>query len=385
VLTRLLQLVSIDMSPRPLALVRIGVGLAVAVKGIDWAARLPSIAADQLGAGTLGTIVATAFIGLWLIAATALITGRFARPAALAVSFISLGLALFDVRLYNQHLYLLASLCVPLALSQCDRDLVFRRTASGDSVPRWPAFLLMAQMSLVYGLGAVAKTSVDFVSGTVLFAVFSRQPVAAIAGDWLLDSSILIPLSLAVIGCELLLAMGVWRQSLRAWTLAVAGPLHVGMIAFLAISGLEVVRLMVFGALQLIVLLFLFGPGWTGERVVVVWDDSCGFCAAWTRLFRRLDWLGVIRLVPLSDPAQYEHLGITQANAAHALQLRLSDGARHGGYEAVRRIAYLLPLTMLLAPWLALPPVRYVGDRVYRRVAESRTCALPHAAAPAHA
>jgi predicted DCC family thiol-disulfide oxidoreductase YuxK len=360
------------------------VGLAVAVKAIDWAARLPSVAADQLGTGPSGPIVAGMLIGLWLIAAAALITGWFARPAAFAVSLMSLGLALFDVRLYNQHLYLLASLCVPLAISQCDRDLVLRRERSDELVLRWPAFLLMAQMSLVYGLGAVAKTSVDFVSGTVLFAVFSRQPVAAVAGDWLLDSSVLIPMSLAVIGCELLLAIGAWRQSLRSWVLAVAGPLHLGMIVFLAISGLEVVRLMVFGALQLIVLLLLFGPAWTAERVVVVWDDSCGFCAAWTRIFRRLDWLNAIRLVPLSDPSQYEHLGIAQADAAHALQLRLSDGATYGGYEAVRRIAYLLPATMLLAPWLALPPVRYVGDRVYRRVAERRTCAVPTAAAAAN-
>ena len=384
-LNRLLELVSLEMSPRPLALVRIGIGLAVATKGIDWVARLPPIATHQLGAGPSSAILASVVIGMWGLAALGLITGWFARPAALVVSLMALGLAVFDIRLYNQHLYLLASLCVPLSLSQCDRDLVFRRAPPVVMVPRWPALVLMAQMSFVYGLGAIAKTSVDFVSGTVLFAVFSRQPVAAFAGDWLLDSSVLIPMSLAVIGCELFMALGSWRPSLRPWVLAIAGPLHLGMIALLAISGLEVVRLMVFGALQLIVLLFLFGPGWAGERVVLVWDDSCGFCAAWTRTFRRLDWLGVIRLVPLSDPAQYEHLGIAQAEAAHALQLRLSDGARYGGYEAVRRISYLLPLTMLLGPWLSLPPVRYAGDRVYRRVAESRTCALPAAAAPANA
>jgi predicted DCC family thiol-disulfide oxidoreductase YuxK len=328
-------------------------------------------------------LVASLAIGIWIAVAAALITGWFARPAAIVVTLLSLAFAVVDIRLYNQHLYLLASLCVPLAVSQCDRDLVFRRTRSQGTVPQWPALLLMVQMSFVYGFGALAKTSVDFVSGTVLFAVFSRQPIAAVGGEWLLDARVLIPMSLAVIACELLLAIGPWRASLRPLVLAVAGPLHVGMIVLLATSGLEVVRLMVFGALQLVVLLVLFAPAATAERVVV-WDDSCGFCAAWTRAFRRLDWLGVIRLVPLSDPERYERLGITQAEAAHALQLHLPDGSRYGGYEAVRRIAYLLPLTMLLAPWLALPPVRHVGDRVYRRVAERRTCAVP-TRAPAHA
>lgn len=377
-LTRVLALVSAEMSPRPLALVRIGIGLAVAVKGIDWAVRLPAIALDHFAPGGLGLAVAAIATMAWMLAAVALTSGWFARPAAVMVSLLSIGFAFTDIRLYNQHLYLLASLCVPLALSGCDRDLVFRRAPSSEPIPHWPAFLLMAQMSLVYGLGAIAKTSVDFVSGTVLFAAFSRQPIAAVWGEWLFDASVLIPMSLAVIGCELFLAIGAWRRSLRAWVLAVAGPLHLGMIVLLAMSGLEVVRLMVFGALQLVVLLVLFAPASSAERVVV-WDDSCGFCAAWTRLFRRLDWLGVIRLVPLSDPAQYEHLGITQTDAAHALQLRMPDGSRHGGYEAVRRIAYLLPLTMLLAPWLALPPVRLVGDRVYRRIAERRTCSLPAA------
>ncbi|HET8777357.1 MAG TPA: DCC1-like thiol-disulfide oxidoreductase family protein [Candidatus Limnocylindria bacterium] len=372
----MLELVSAEMPPRPLALVRIGIGLAVALKGIDWAVRLPAIALDHFGPTGLGLAIAGIAIAAWMLAAVALISGWFARPAAVVVSMLSIGFALTDIRLYNQHLYLLASLCVPLALSACDRDLVLRRAPSSQPIPRWPAVLLMSQMSLVYGLGAIAKTSMDFVSGAVLFAVFSRQPIAAVGGEWLLDASVLIPMSLAVIGCELFLAFGAWRQSLRPLVLAVAGPLHVGMVVLLAISGLEVVRLMVFGALQLIVLLVLFAPAPTAERVVV-WDDSCGFCAAWTRMFRRLDWLGAIRLVPLSDPAQYEHLGITQIDAAHALQLRMPDGSRHGGYEAVRRIAYLLPLTMLLAPWLALPPVRVVGDRVYRRIAERRTCSLP--------
>ena len=106
-------------------------------------------------------------------------------------------------------------------------------------------------------------------------------------------------------------------------------------------------------------------------RVIVVWDDSCSFCAGWVRWFRRLDWNGVIDLRPLSGPMPE---GVTRAEAEDALQVVLPDGSVHAGFQAVRRIAERLPLTFPVSPFLGL--VSGPGDRIYRKVAARRTCGV---------
>lgn len=386
-LTSLLDIVTSRMSARPLALARIGIGLVAAIKAVDLGARLPAIATADArslvpGSDWISPAPGAFALTLWFAASLSLVSGRYARLGAAVIAVLCVAFTIGDVRLYNQHLYLFASLCAALALSECDRDLVVGRRNAVTTVPRWPAFLLMAQLSIVYGIGAAAKLSVDFASGAVLFAVFSRQPIASLAGEWILDATVLIPLSAAVIVTEVFLAVAVWRPGLRGLVLAVAGPFHIGMLAMMPLTALEFVRLAAFGALQLVVLLFLFAPVSAAQRIVV-WDDSCEFCATWVRAFRALDWLRAITLIPLSQPARYRALGIDEDAALQALQLREADGTVHSGFEAVRRLAYAFPLTMLLAPWLALPPIRLAGDRAYRRVAARRTCAVvPGAATP---
>ena len=96
----------------------------------------------------------------------------------------------------------------------------------------------------------------------------------------------------------------------------------------------------------------------------------------WIRWARRLDWLGVLRYVGNEEEEVLAANGITREAADEALHLVDGDG-NHVGYDAVRRAAEVLPLTFLWAPLLGLPPVRWVGIRVYRRVARNRKCTIP--------
>jgi predicted DCC family thiol-disulfide oxidoreductase YuxK len=96
-------------------------------------------------------------------------------------------------------------------------------------------------------------------------------------------------------------------------------------------------------------------------------------------LFRRLDWLAAFRFVGLNDLEEYRHLDVTPESAAEAVQLVELDGRIYGGFEAVRRVLEVLPLTFLWAPYLALRPVRAVGDEAYRALAVRRTCQIAHA------
>ena len=106
----------------------------------------------------------------------------------------------------------------------------------------------------------------------------------------------------------------------------------------------------------------------------VIWDSHCSFCRRWAVVLARLDVLGRFRFVGTAEPDAYADGRVTPEHTAHALQL-LTPTGRYEGYDAIRRVLARTPLAWL-APLLWLPPVRALGERAYRRVAESRTCLL---------
>jgi hypothetical protein len=55
-----------------------------------------------------------------------------------------------------------------------------------------------------------------------------------------------------------------------------------------------------------------------------------------------------------------------------------ANGAIYAGYDGYRSLAWVLPALWPLIPLLYLPPVRWIGWKMYRRVADNRrTCSLP--------
>jgi predicted DCC family thiol-disulfide oxidoreductase YuxK len=105
----------------------------------------------------------------------------------------------------------------------------------------------------------------------------------------------------------------------------------------------------------------------------VIWDSHCSFCRVWVVRLGRLDALRLHRLVGTGEPGAYDDPRVTPEHTAHALQL-LTPSGRYEGFDAIRRVLLLCPATCWFV-WLAwLPGVRSLGERLYRRVADSRSC-----------
>jgi predicted DCC family thiol-disulfide oxidoreductase YuxK len=109
--------------------------------------------------------------------------------------------------------------------------------------------------------------------------------------------------------------------------------------------------------------------------MIVVWDDTCSFCAKWIRLIRALDRTHRLQILGSSDPAVLQRLRIRREDADREIQVVDGD-RRAGGFDALIAIAHHLPATRLLATVMALPPVRALGRRAYRYVAERRHCSV---------
>jgi predicted DCC family thiol-disulfide oxidoreductase YuxK len=107
----------------------------------------------------------------------------------------------------------------------------------------------------------------------------------------------------------------------------------------------------------------------------VIWDSECSFCRRSVQIARYLDWFRIHEYVGSAEPGAFDDPRVTPEMADRAVQL-LTPTRRAEGFDAIRRILALCPLTFWLAPLLWIPPVYRLGDRTYQRVALRRSCKI---------
>lgn len=111
----------------------------------------------------------------------------------------------------------------------------------------------------------------------------------------------------------------------------------------------------------------------------ILYDGQCALCQRSVRILRPLDWLHRLNFadardpanIPLTDPPlQPERL----MEEMHAVT---PAGRVYHGFRAFRCIAWRLPLLWLIAPFLYIPGVPALGQRVYLWVARNRFHLVP--------
>jgi predicted DCC family thiol-disulfide oxidoreductase YuxK len=380
---RLHRLILGRTSSRPLAVARIGVSIAVLLElGTTGTALLRLSDAGVLHAPWLPGLlevtqpVALALGAAWVAGAAAFLVGWHTRLAGWVLAIALAGVVVVDQQLYSNHLYLMLVATVLLVIGDAGSALSLDARRSGEraEVPAWPAFLLKAQVSIVYLYAGLAKLTPVFLSGSVMAASLRRDGPLAVPDAWRSFEPMAV-LAILAICTELFVALALWHRRWRSAAFVVGLGLHLAIAGWLSPAP----QLLIFGLLMVpLYVVFLDAPR---QSRPLVWDDGCGFCAGWVRWFRRLDWLDLVRPVPLSQLSR-SRLPVDEAAALEALHLVTPFGI-HRGFRAVGRTLELLPLTFAWAPLLRLPPVAAIGERVYRRVAARRSCPIDGEPMPA--
>ncbi len=113
---------------------------------------------------------------------------------------------------------------------------------------------------------------------------------------------------------------------------------------------------------------------------VVLFDGSCRFCQFGVKLVQRLDWLKRMRYQDMHDQAAWppSKVPLDPAKMMEEMHLVTSDRKRvFAGFSAFRWIAGRLPLTWLLTPFLYLPGVPWIGQKMYMWIARNRYNLVP--------
>ena len=122
--------------------------------------------------------------------------------------------------------------------------------------------------------------------------------------------------------------------------------------------------------------------GLTGERrPVLVFDGDCGFCTTCAGLLERIGPEAEIVAWQLTD---LDQLGVSEEQAAAAVQWVGADGAVSSGHEAIAAVLgsaggiWRLAGRTLLLPgisWIAAGAYRLVADNRYRLPGGTPACA----------
>jgi predicted DCC family thiol-disulfide oxidoreductase YuxK len=111
----------------------------------------------------------------------------------------------------------------------------------------------------------------------------------------------------------------------------------------------------------------------TGEPYIVFYDGRCRICRRARQTLGRFAPAGAVRFVDANDAeklARYPEMA--GADVRGQMYVREPGGAVSCGFDALVSLAPLMPAISWLSPLLRLRPVRAVGRRAYRWVADNR-------------
>jgi predicted DCC family thiol-disulfide oxidoreductase YuxK len=107
-------------------------------------------------------------------------------------------------------------------------------------------------------------------------------------------------------------------------------------------------------------------------RFILLMDGACSMCRRTAAVLKAADAVDRIEVADARDDAMVVSLGIDPARAVDEMHLVAASGRAYAGFDAYRRLAFLLPASWALAPFLYIPGMRAIGRRAYRRISRSR-------------
>jgi predicted DCC family thiol-disulfide oxidoreductase YuxK len=113
---------------------------------------------------------------------------------------------------------------------------------------------------------------------------------------------------------------------------------------------------------------------------IVLFDGHCAFCKMSISIIQKLDWFGKLHMQSARNQADLPpcDVPLDLEKIFEEMHLVTPDHHRaYAGFSAFRWMAWRLPLTALFAPFMYLPGVLWVGNRIYRLIARNRFNLVP--------
>jgi hypothetical protein len=223
--------VSGRVDPRPVAVARIALGIALVSNALEASVLLQRVADGRIRVPVVDGLPAPTDLTVQLftiaavLAGVALATGFFAGPAALVATGLNVWSFLWDQQTYSNHRVLVMLLVLYLVFARSDAVwAVRRRRDAAATVPWWPQLLLMTQVSVCYLFAGLNKVNSTYLDGDS-FGTWLRWPLPDFTYPLLAIGSV---------AGELFLAWAFWWRRTRWLAVAVGVVLHGSIVVGMA-------------------------------------------------------------------------------------------------------------------------------------------------------
>jgi predicted DCC family thiol-disulfide oxidoreductase YuxK len=113
---------------------------------------------------------------------------------------------------------------------------------------------------------------------------------------------------------------------------------------------------------------------------IVLFDGNCLLCQRSVRILMLLDWRKKLEFQDCRDTANLPACDVPLEAGELLEQMHLVTPDRrqsYKGFAAFRWMAWRMPPTWIIAPFLHLPGARWIGNKVYLWVARNRYHLVP--------
>ena len=224
-----MRLTELYADPRPVAVARIGLGVAAILMSVEAFGILASIASGRLAAPVFAGVPPLAIPVLLVVllfqvlAGAAVIAGWKTELAAVVSVLLSIALLLADQQTYSSHRLLATLLLSYLVFARAGTAWSVRPADGMPQVPFWPQLLMMSQLSVVYFFSAISKINPNFASG---------KPLATWV--WIeLPWQVYTLAAVMTIAVELVIAIGLWFPATRRLAVALGLGLHLSIVTLM--------------------------------------------------------------------------------------------------------------------------------------------------------
>jgi predicted DCC family thiol-disulfide oxidoreductase YuxK len=111
----------------------------------------------------------------------------------------------------------------------------------------------------------------------------------------------------------------------------------------------------------------------------LLYDGMCPLCRRSVAVLQKLDWLRTIDYRSAREPANVPATDppLEPARLLEEMHLVTTQDHVYHGFGAFRWMAWRLPLLWLVAPFLYVPGVPWIGQKIYLWIARNRFQLVP--------
>ena len=278
---------------------------------------------------------------------------------------------------FHHHLYLFLIVLWVLACSRCalhfSLDAVLRSPERHDeSISAWPVRMVQVLVCTVYISSFLWKLNTAWFDGDILRILEGTGSLHGSLIFWARDLVGYRTLSVTALLLEGLVPLMIVFKPTRRWAILCGIALHVGidLVVDVGTFGYQMLALYV---------VFLFPRA---GSTVVLFDGFCGMCRGSRRWANLLDWFRRVTWKSFRDPAVRALVPqLTDEQLETEMYVFTPAGRALPGFAGWRHLLASFPLTFVPSFLLYVPPINWIGDRVYKFVAARRAvaCVIPSA------